>query len=125
MAKKDANGKSAIPSDVDMILRSYDRKFLECRDLHHVWTVIGYFNESAGIARLMACRRCGTRRTQTWGRGLEAGGNRYEYPDYYLTDGVRLTGPDVRRAVLGDVRVWGNREQLDETLTARRQRRSA
>ena len=117
--------KRDIPSEVDLLLREYDRKYLDCRDLHHVWVVIGYFNDPKGIARRMECRRCSAVRTQTFGRQYESGGNRYQYPEGYLTEGVRIEGTDVRRAILGSVDVYDSEETLLGSLSARRRRRAA
>lgn len=71
-------------------IRSYDAKFLACRDFRHVFGVIGYFRSESGVVRRrLKCGRCGALGYDhlNVATGERRKGRSYKYPDGYLIDG--------------------------------------
>ena len=54
-------------SNVEVALSTYDETYLECRNLGHVWRVVGYFRGATGaVLRHLRCQRCETVRVDNW-----------------------------------------------------------
>jgi len=68
-------------------LGALDATFLECRDLHHAWTVAEYRADGGRIVRTLVCDRCGTHRHDVWSTRGERVGASYDYPDGYSLAG--------------------------------------
>lgn len=97
-------------------LQDTSQEFLECRDLHHPWTVVGMYYVGSEVHRKLLCERCGTEATDRWtGRG-ERIRRGYKYAEGYKTKGIRITPLLVRREVLNRVTVYPNEEQLLKSL---------
>lgn len=97
--------------------------FLECRDLHHPWTVVGCYYVGSEVHRKLVCERCDTEATDRWtGRG-ERIRRTYKYAEgYKLAAGVRITPILVRREVLSRVEVYDSEDQLLKSLFPTRKR---
>lgn len=91
-------------------------QFLECRDLHHPWKVVGLFYVGAEVHRRLVCTRCDTEATDRWtGRG-ERIRRVYSYAEGYKVKGVRITALDVRREVLKRVKVYQDEDTMMASL---------
>jgi hypothetical protein len=98
-------------------LRAYDEDYLLCRNLGHVWSVVGYYRAPDGItARLLTCDRCETERTDRWtARTGERHQGRYRYAGSYQMggfDGDRASATDVRVEVMRRATVYANEESM-------------
>lgn len=104
-------------------LRGYDGTFLECRDIRHVWGVVGYWREPDGlVCRGLVCQRCDTERTDRWdAKTFDRIGSRYSYPTGYVltmaegerhTDARAVRGEAARRA-----KVYANEQTMLDAMT--------
>jgi hypothetical protein len=83
------------------LLRKYDEDFLLCRNLGHLWEIVGYFKAPNGITcRSLACGRCGTERTDRW----DAATAERHAPKYAYAEDYRLVWPEGEHASAADVR---------------------
>lgn len=99
-------------------------EFLECRDLHHPWEVVGCYYVGNEVHRKLFCRRCETEATDRWtGRG-ERIRRGYKYPEGYKTKGIRITPLLVRREVLQRVEVYRDEEALLNSLMTPKRKRA-
>ena len=102
-------------------LRGYDDTYLLCRNLGHVWEVLGYYRGDAGeVRRTLRCARCETERTDRWLRGTgERLQGHYKYgPEYRLeVEGGHMPAVDVRLEVIRRATVYANESQMLNSLT--------
>lgn len=89
---------------------------LECRDMRHAWNkrrAVYYFVGSE-IHRWTFCRDCHAEKTDRWTRdGKQRLRSWYSnYPVGYLIKGVRVTGVEVRREVIGRVKIYESYEAM-------------
>lgn len=78
-------------------LHKYNRKFLTCKDIRHVWSVqtdyTSYAENPDWFHRVLVCQRCGTVRTdyfhldRTTNR-MERGASNYRYPSGFSMRGL-------------------------------------
>jgi hypothetical protein len=109
---------SDVLSDDDP-LRDYDGTYLECRDLRHTWTVVGYYRVGPEIHRQLHCKRCPTVRTDRWGRNGDRLANSYNYPDGYQIRGANVSPHDVRIETLRRVNVYASEHEMVQALFTR------
>lgn len=105
-------------------LREYNDVFLECRDLRHSWTVVGYYRVGPAITRTLVCGRCEMERIDHWSMRGARQPARYKPPkDYYLAGGVDAV--QVRQTVLDRVVIYDSPEDMMASVFARPKRRTA
>lgn len=104
-------------------LDNYDETFLECRDLHHPWRVLGFYRVGAEIRRRLICSRCSTEATDVWRPNGERIKRGYKYVEGYNIKGGGVTPFDVRREVLARVTVYDNEANMVNALFNGRGRR--
>ena len=105
-------------------LRGYDETFLLCRNLGHVWEILGYFRGAPGeVWRDMQCTRCETERTDRWLRSGERLQGRYKYvTDYKLETDGRMVAVDVRLEVIRRATVYASENQMLQAATQGRRK---
>ena len=75
-------------------LSDYDESYLECKDMRHRWDLVqSYAKQASGwVTRVLACDRCGTRRTDSYAllsnRRLARAGSSYRYPQGFSFRGL-------------------------------------
>lgn len=127
------NGKAASVQVQDHaeVLHGFDDKFLDCRDLRHPWTRVGYFRQGVLIRRRLVCERCGTERLDRW-RHTRSGVIRepatYTYATGYRVRGESFNAAEIREELLSRVDIYDSEQQLLESFAnggRRRQRRAS
>lgn len=106
------------PDPCDPDLDSYD--YLECRDLRHAWTVLGwYMGTDDRMKRRVRCVRCDTVRVET----IEGWVTRrsYDYPAGYRLD-HRPSIAEIRMAARDRATVFTSEAELDAALKKERTR---
>lgn len=103
-------------------LRGYDETYLLCRNLGHVWEIMGYFRGAPGeVRRDLRCTRCDTERQDRWLRSGERISGRYSYAaDYRLETDGHMAAVDVRLEVIRRATVYANEETMLAGLKGRR-----
>jgi hypothetical protein len=94
--------------------------YIECRDLRHAWTVVGWFmGTDDRMKRRCKCVRCPTMRIET----IEGWVTRrsYEYPDDYHLD-HRPSIAEVREEARSRATVFTSEEELEKHLKRERTR---
>ena len=111
-------------SDIFAFAEDLPEKYLECRELGHLWrpwTAIS--NPDGGFDRTLRCTRCTCKRIQVLsGRGVVLR-NYYEHPEGYLHKGMGRIEGDARGALrLASVRKQAVRlaESNEKRATAKR-----
>lgn len=110
--------------NVDLVLAEYNPTYLQCRDLMHAWDVVGHFRTAgwASTKRLVRCARCGMERyDQDDGVTVQ---HRYNQPDGYKIEGVRLSKREVRQEQLRRAagNIWDSEEEMRKALRKRKPR---
>lgn len=70
-----------------------DEQYLLCRDLGHAWAPydVEVLRRPRQIRRILKCRDCGAKRTQTLDADYAIEGNSYQYPEGYSVKGHPMT----------------------------------
>lgn len=94
------------------LLADYNGTFLECRDLMHSWRTLGYYRSGGwgSTHRTLICTRCGMERDDDWDGVLVR--HRYQQPDNYKIDGVRVTKADIRHEQLRRATVYDTKDEM-------------
>ena len=101
-------------------LGNYDGTYLNCRNLGHVWDVVGYYRLDGEVRRRLDCARCGCERLDRWGTNGYRFGSAYTYPEAYrvsLEGDERLTTTDVRMEVLARAVVYASQDEMLAHMT--------
>jgi hypothetical protein len=96
-------------------LEGYD--YIECRDLRHAWTVLGWFmGTDDRMKRRCRCIRCGTVRVDT----IEGWVTRrsYDYPAGYHLD-HRPTAGEIREEAMGRAKIYKSELDMERSLRRR------
>jgi hypothetical protein len=129
MARSRRRAGPIIPiTSVDVALSTYDETFLECRNLGHVWRVLGYFRAPTGnVVRHLRCQRCETIRVDAWAFNGDRLGARYHHADGYLiTDvGAPIHAHDVRVEMIKRATIYESEADMLASITTPRPRRRA
>ena len=98
-------------------VRAYDDTYLLCRDLRHVWQLVGFYRGTDGtVRRLLDCERCGTERADRWKQSGERVSSSYSYADeYQVPDG--FDAYEVRLEVMHRATIYKSEAQMIEALT--------
>ena len=98
-------------------VRGYEDDYLTCRDLRHLWRVVGYYRSPGGlIQRLLDCERCGTQREDRWRASGERENPRYSYVDgYQMKDGLDTW--EVRKEVISRATVHKDQAAMIAAVT--------
>jgi hypothetical protein len=112
--KRKANSGSKLAD-----LQTKPDHYLECREMRHSFTRIGYFHWSdkgkRAICRVAVCQRCGVIRDTFFYASGKRMDSKYHYPDHYLLIGDgRISNADV---VLESMRRVGISADRDSMLT--------
>lgn len=99
-------------------VRAYDDTYLTCRDLRHVWQLVGFYRSPGGIVRrLLDCQRCGTQRHDRWRTDGQREPSSYSYAEsYQMQDGMDTY--EVRREVLHRATIYKSEADMIAALTA-------
>jgi hypothetical protein len=105
--------------EVSAALQEYDEDYLLCRNLGHVWRILGYFRGATGLTmRRLECQRCETVRLDKWAtRGGERIGATYRYGSDYRLEGVQPAAAAVRVEVLRRATVFASEAEMLAALT--------
>lgn len=98
-------------------LKSKPDHYLECREMRHAYTRIGYFHWNdkgmRAICRIGVCQRCGTVRLGYFYASGKLMDSRYEYPDHYLLIGDgKITQADVILESMRRVGIAADRDSV-------------
>jgi hypothetical protein len=105
----------ASARQVAAALQDYDNDYLLCRNLGHVWRIVGYFRGAGGVvARRLECQRCETGRVDRWGGrgGAERIGSSYRYGTDYRLEGVQPAAAAVRVEVVRRATVYASESEM-------------
>jgi len=97
-------------------VRSYDDTYLTCRDLRHVWEVVGFYRADGIVRRLLDCQRCGTQRDDKWTQSGERVASSYSYADEYQLRGGMDTY-EVRLEVMHRATIYKSQAAMVAALT--------
>src|SRR5688572_3545900 len=76
-------------ADVQEFAKNLPSKFLECRELGHLWRPHDASRfKDGGFERVLRCTRCTTKRIQEITMRGEVMRQHYKHPEGYLTDGM-------------------------------------
>ena len=91
---------------------------MECRNLGHVWRILGYYRDGDAVLRRLGCARCDTERADRWRRdGLRLSA-RYTYADGYRRGpGEGIKPFEVRAEMIRRATVYRNESEMLEALT--------
>lgn len=106
-----------MPTNHDKAVRAYDDVFLTCRDLRHVWRLVGYYREGGTVRRLLDCSRCGTQRNDRWLPNGERVASSYSYAEQYQMQGG-MDAWEVRREAMHRATIYNSEDQMIHALTA-------
>jgi|SRR5215471_7529826 len=122
-----ARRKEITPiGSVEVALESYDETYLECRNLGHVWRILGYFRGAAGnVVRHLRCQRCETIRVDRWGLNGDRIGASYHHSEGYLFEGLEapVNAHAVRIEMLHRATIFENEASMLASLETRAPRR--
>lgn len=110
--------------NVDLVLAEYNETYLTCRDLMHAWRIVGHFRTAGwggSTKRLVQCQRCAMERyDQDDGVVVQ---HRYNQPDGYKIEGVRLSKREVRQEQLRRAsNVWDSEDEMRKALKGKKPR---
>lgn len=98
-------------------VKAYDDTYLTCRDLRHVWQLVGYYRSPGGIVRrLLDCQRCGTQRADRWRPNGEREASSYSYADAYQIESGFDTY-EVRKEVMSRATIYQSEAAMIAALT--------
>ena len=109
--------KSAAQRDAEAAVHEYDDVYLMCRDLRHVWRLVGFYRQNGTIHRVLDCERCTTQRADVWRPSGERVRSNYVYVDGYKLEGVNVDLSDVRREVMSRATVFPSETDMVAALT--------
>ena len=99
-------------------VRTYDDVFLTCRDLRHVWQLVGFYRSDNGVVRrLLDCARCGTQRQDRWRMNGERESSSYSYAEQYQMQNGFDTF-EVRKEVMHRATIYPSEAAMVAALTA-------
>lgn len=106
-------------------LQTKPDSYLECRELRHSMTRVGYFHWSdkgkRAICRVAVCTRCGTIRNSFLYASGKPMDTRYEYPDHYLLIGDgRVSHAEVVLESMRRVGISADRDSMVVSTPSRR-----
>lgn len=100
------------------VVHSYDDVFLACRDLRHVWQVVGFYRLPGGLVRrVLDCARCGTQRADKWRTNGEREPSGYSYVDGYQLSGGFDTW-EVRKEVMSRATIYKDEREMIAALSS-------
>lgn len=106
-----------MPTKHQTAVRNYDDVFLTCRDLRHVWRLVGYYRDNGAVRRLLDCERCGTQRNDRWSQSGERIASSYNYAEQYRMEGG-MDAVEVRREAMHRATIYTSEDQMIHALTA-------
>lgn len=101
--------------DTKTILKNYDGDFLECRDLRHAFSVVGYYRQGGEIRRSLSCIRCPMQATDRWKPNATRINRTYNAPTGYRIKGGVPT-IQVRQEVLRRATVFNTEDEMIQSL---------
>lgn len=114
-------------SNVEVVLSTYDETYLECRNLGHVWRVLGYFRAPAGtVVRHLRCQRCETIRVDHWGFTGDRYPSRYHHAEGYLLPdvGAPIRAYEIRVETIRRATIYETEADMLASLDGGRRRRA-
>ena len=107
-------------------LSHYDESYLDCRNLGHVWRVLGYFRGATGLVlRHLRCQRCETIRVDKWALNGDRVGSQYHHSEGYLIPdlGAPVNSHDVRVEMIRRAVVFASEAEMLASISNGRGRR--
>ena len=101
----------------DQRLKSYDESFLACRNLGHVWRILGFFQGEGVIKRRLICQRCDADRTDRWEPGGFRRSPTYGYPEGYRLEGMQPAATQVRLEMMRRARIFVSEAEMLASMT--------
>lgn len=98
-------------------VRNYDDVYLTCRDLRHVWRLVGYYREGGSVRRVLDCERCGTQRNDKWMPNGERVTSSYSYAEQYQMEAGMGTW-EVRLESMRRATIYTSEDHMIQALTS-------
>ena len=99
------------------IVHGYDDTYLACRDLRHVWQLVGFYRSNGSVRRVLDCGRCGTQRADTWKVNGERVSSAYSYVEGYQVPDGGMDSFEVRKEVLTRATIYKDERDMVAALT--------
>lgn len=106
-----------MPTKHQQAVRQYDDVYLTCRDLRHVWSLVGYYRDNGVVRRLLDCERCGTQRNDQWKANGERVASSYRYAEQYVMEGG-MDAWEVRREAMHRATIFSSEDHMIQALTS-------